>query len=362
MRFRALLIPVAALGLLAACSDNSTASDGSTPTSSAANPQKPEVKLPSKLPTELVVTDLTEGTGTAAGNGDTVVVNYVGVRSADGTEFDNSYDKGRSFPVTLGAGQVIEGWDKGLVGIKPGGRRQLDIPADLAYGDNPPSTDVIQKGDALTFVVDAVAVIPKPDPADAPDITVPPTPNQTEQTFKDLIVGEGAEIKPGQTVAVQLLAFSAADGKQIDHLTRYGEALGLLYQLADDLLDATGSVDTAGKAVAKGLRDAGHTVNEVDVRPETLEAALAKPADVVFPVLHGTWGEDGQLQTVLEARGVRFVGSGSAASRLGMDKAATKMAWEKADLPTPAYELVTKAKPVSAVRAPCAVKAVDSVK
>ena len=116
----------------------------------------------------------------------------------------------------------------------------------------------------------------------------------------------------------------------------------------------------SGKAVAQGLRDAGHAVNEVDVRPETLEAALAKPADVVFPVLHGTWGEDGQLQAVLEKRGVRFVGSGSAASRLGMDKAATKMAWEKADLPTPAYELVTRANPVSAVRAPCAVKAVDS--
>jgi len=225
MRFRALLIPVAALGLLAACGDDSTASDASTAAGAATTPQKPEVKLPSKLPTELVVTDLTEGTGAAAVNGDTVVVNYVGVRSADGTEFDNSYDKGRSFPVTLGAGQVIEGWDKGLLGIKPGGRRQLDIPADLAYGDNPPSTDVIQKGDALTFVVDAVAVIPKPDPADAPDITVPPTPNQAEQTFKDLIVGEGAEIKPGQTVAVQLLAFSAADGKQIDSSWEAGTPL-----------------------------------------------------------------------------------------------------------------------------------------
>ena len=225
MRFRALLIPVAALGLLAACGDDSTASDASTAAGAATTPQKPEVKLPSKLPTELVVTDLTEGTGAAAVNGDTVVVNYVGVRSADGTEFDNSYDKGRSFPVTLGAGQVIEGWDKGLLGIKPGGRRQLDIPADLAYGDNPPSTDVIQKGDALTFVVDAVAVIPKPDPAEAPDITVPPTPNQAEQTFKDLIVGEGAEIKPGQTVAVQLLAFSAADGKQIDSSWEAGTPL-----------------------------------------------------------------------------------------------------------------------------------------
>jgi peptidylprolyl isomerase len=232
MRFRALLIPVAALGLLAACGDDSTASDASTAATAAAgsptttaSPQKPEVKLPSALPTELVVTDLTEGTGTAAANGDTVVVNYVGVRSEDGKEFDNSYDKGRTFPVTLGSGQVIEGWDKGLVGIKPGGRRQLDIPASLAYCDNPPSTDVIQKGDALTFVVDAVAVIPKVDPADAPDVTVPPTPNQAEQTFTDLIVGDGAEIQPGQTVAVHLLAFSAADGKQIDSSWEAGTPL-----------------------------------------------------------------------------------------------------------------------------------------
>jgi peptidylprolyl isomerase len=230
MRFRALLIPVAALGLLAACGDDSTASNASTAATAAAgptttSPQKPEVKLPSTLPTELVVTDLTEGTGTAAATGDTVVVNYVGVRSEDGKEFDNSYDKGRTFPVTLGSGQVIEGWDKGLVGIKPGGRRQLDIPAALAYGDNPPSTDVIQKGDALTFVVDAVAVIPKVDPADAPDVTVPPTPNQAEQTFTDLIVGDGAEIQPGQTVAVHLLAFSAADGKQIDSSWEAGTPL-----------------------------------------------------------------------------------------------------------------------------------------
>jgi D-alanine-D-alanine ligase len=116
----------------------------------------------------------------------------------------------------------------------------------------------------------------------------------------------------------------------------------------------------SGKAVAGGLREAGHLVNEVDVRPETLEAALSTPADVVFPVLHGTWGEDGQLQAILEQRKVPFVGSGSAASRLGMDKAATKVAWEKAGLPTPPYELVTKAKPTTNIKAPCAIKAVDS--
>ena len=116
----------------------------------------------------------------------------------------------------------------------------------------------------------------------------------------------------------------------------------------------------SGKAVAAGLREAGHTVTDIDVRPESLDDALAKSADVIFPVLHGTWGEDGQLQAILESRKLKFVGSGSAASRLGMDKAATKMAWDKAGLPTPPYELVTKANPITAITAPCAVKAVDS--
>jgi D-alanine-D-alanine ligase len=116
----------------------------------------------------------------------------------------------------------------------------------------------------------------------------------------------------------------------------------------------------SGRAVANGLREAGHAVHELDVRPETLDAALAHKADVVFPVLHGTWGEDGQLQVILEQRKIRFVGSGSAASKLGMDKAATKLAWEKAGLPTPPYELVTRANPVTAIKAPAAVKAVAS--
>ena len=153
------------------------------------------------------------------------MVHYIGVRSADGAEFDNSYDRGTPFPVTVGGGQVIKGWDEGLVGIKGGGRRQLDIPADLAYGDAPPSTDVIQPGDALSFVIDVVTIIPKADPADAPVVSIPPTPNQTAQTFTDLIVGDGVGIEPGQTVAVQLVAFSAADGKQLDSSWETGTPL-----------------------------------------------------------------------------------------------------------------------------------------
>ncbi|MDW3215935.1 MAG: peptidylprolyl isomerase [Ilumatobacteraceae bacterium] len=127
---------------------------------------KPEVQIPDELPTELVVTDLIEGTGPEAEAGDTVVVNYVGVRSEDGFEFDNSYDRGQPFPVQLGAGSVIQGWDLGLVGARVGTRRQLDIPAELAYGDA--DRGDIRPGDALTFVIDVLA-IEKP-----PVITAPP--------------------------------------------------------------------------------------------------------------------------------------------------------------------------------------------
>lgn len=238
MRIRTVLASIAALGLMAACGDSSDGSSGTAaPTTSLASVAgttvpappvstlpKPAVQIPTSPPTELVITDLTEGTGPAAVAGDTVVVHYVGVRSADGTEFDNSYDRGSPFPVTLGVGQVIKGWDQGLVGVKKGGRRQLDIPADLAYGDNPPSEE-IKAGDALSFVIDVVAIIPKPDPFDEPAVSVPPTPNQTEQTFTDLIVGDGPGFTAGQTVVLMFLAFSAADGKQIDSSWESGAPL-----------------------------------------------------------------------------------------------------------------------------------------
>jgi D-alanine-D-alanine ligase len=115
----------------------------------------------------------------------------------------------------------------------------------------------------------------------------------------------------------------------------------------------------SGKAVAQGLREARHAVTEIDVRPEALEAALSHSADVVFPVLHGAWGEDGQLQKVLEARGIKFVGSGSAASRLGMNKVETKRAWEKAGLLTPPYRVVESLNDAIPEEA-CVVKAIDS--
>ena len=114
----------------------------------------------------------------------------------------------------------------------------------------------------------------------------------------------------------------------------------------------------SGAAVANGLRQAGHDVVESDISPTDL-TGLEYDADVIFPVLHGTFGESGELQEILEERNLPFVGSGSKASRLGMDKVTTKRAWERAGLPTPPYRVITSMdEPIP--QEPCVVKAIDS--
>lgn len=95
----------------------------------------------------------------------------------------------------------------------------------------------------------------------------------------------------------------------------------------------------SGAGVAAALRQAGHEVFVSDVSPFDL-SGLDTPADVIFPVLHGDFGESGELQEILEARGLAFVGSGSTASALGMDKVATKRAWRSAGLPTPLWRVL----------------------
>jgi D-alanine-D-alanine ligase len=115
----------------------------------------------------------------------------------------------------------------------------------------------------------------------------------------------------------------------------------------------------SGKAVINGLCSMGHQVFGSDVSPTDL-SGLDHAADVVFPVLHGAFGESGELQEILEKRGVPFVGSGSHASRLGMNKVHTKQAWEKAGLPTPAYRVIARGEAISPIPGSCVVKAIDS--
>jgi peptidylprolyl isomerase len=104
-------------------------------------------------PTKLESKDLITGTGTEAKKGSTVYVNYVGALWKTGAEFDSSWKRNEPFLFVIGTGEVIKGWDKGVVGMKVGGRRELRIPSEEAYGKlgNAPK---IPKNEALIFVVD----------------------------------------------------------------------------------------------------------------------------------------------------------------------------------------------------------------
>ncbi len=121
--------------------------------------KKPIVIVPSgPAPKNLVVKDLITGSGTAAKTGSSITVNYVGVLYKGGKEFDSSWKRNQPFgPLKLGQGAVIPGWDKGLVGLKVGGRRELIIPPSLGYGKTgrPPA---IPPNSTLVFVVDLLGV------------------------------------------------------------------------------------------------------------------------------------------------------------------------------------------------------------
>ena len=119
---------------------------------------RPEIDFPDgEPPAEPRITDIWEGDGTAANPGDRVTVHDVGVAYSTGEEFDASWNRGDPLQFQLGAGHVIAGWDQGLQGMKVGGRRQLIIPPDLAYGDRG-AGHVITPGETLIFVCDLVPI------------------------------------------------------------------------------------------------------------------------------------------------------------------------------------------------------------
>lgn len=120
--------------------------------------EKPEIDFPGgEPPADLEIKDIWEGDGPVAKAGDTVSVHYVGVAFSTGEEFDASWNRGAPLKFQLGVGQVIAGWDQGVQGMKVGGRRQLVIPAHLAYGDRGAGAR-IAPGETLIFVCDLVGV------------------------------------------------------------------------------------------------------------------------------------------------------------------------------------------------------------
>ena len=118
--------------------------------------EKPAPEIPSDTtpPAELITEDIVKGKGKAAKAGDTVSMQYAGYNWSNGQLFDASWDRGKQpFEFGLGAGMVIPGWDEGIVGMKPGGRRLLVIPPEMGYGPagSPPA---IGPNETLVFVVD----------------------------------------------------------------------------------------------------------------------------------------------------------------------------------------------------------------
>jgi peptidylprolyl isomerase len=118
--------------------------------------KKPTVTVPDELPPDtLQIKDIVKGKGPPARNGDKVSMMYTGITWSTSVEFDTSWDDGQPYTLTLGQGDVIKGWDEGIVGMRQGGRRELTIPADLAYGaqGSPPK---IGPNECLRFIIDLV--------------------------------------------------------------------------------------------------------------------------------------------------------------------------------------------------------------
>lgn len=183
-----------------------------------------------EAPTELLITDIKTGTGREATPGDSVWVDYVGVITLTGELFDTSLARGQALNFTVGAGQVIQGWDDGLLGATPGTKRRLDIPADLAYGDNPPG-DPIKAGDALTFIVDVRAVVPPTRAEDAPlDIDTAPSDGALELSIEDFVEGDGHTAVTGDTVLAHLLLVRGDNRVTLFNTWDRGEPLEILLE------------------------------------------------------------------------------------------------------------------------------------
>lgn len=120
--------------------------------------ERPEIDfIEGPPPAELEVTDIKIGEGAQAGHGSTVDVHYVGVAFSNGEEFDASWNRGAPLSFRLGASQVIQGWDQGVMGMRVGGRRKLVIPPHLAYGQRG-APGAIAPNETLIFVCDLVGV------------------------------------------------------------------------------------------------------------------------------------------------------------------------------------------------------------
>ncbi|KQX89838.1 MULTISPECIES: FKBP-type peptidyl-prolyl cis-trans isomerase [Streptomyces] len=226
----------------AACGDDK-ASDSASPkngvpaiTAGAKFGEKPTLaKGEGDPPKELKTEVISEGDGAKLKNGDAIQVNYLGQAWDSTKPFDNSFDRKQPFDLTLGAGMVIQGWDKGLVGQKVGSRVELVIPPDLGYGEQ--GQGDIKPNATLVFVVDVVKATQVPKSAEgsevaqdnidlpkvgtntdgkAPKVTFPKGDPPKKLVSSYVLESDGAVIKETDSVVVNYEAFLWKGGKKFD--------------------------------------------------------------------------------------------------------------------------------------------------
>jgi len=164
-------------------------------------------------PKDLVVEDIVQGLGDPVGEGDFLIMQYVGVLCSTGLQFDASWDRGQPFSFELGLGNVIAGWDEGIVGMAIGGRRLLTIPPEKAYGKAGSGSGSIGPNETLLFVVDLLASVPVD--LEKPAVSIPSEP-ATELTIEDIVEGGGREVESGNVVYVHYVGYSQSTGTQFD--------------------------------------------------------------------------------------------------------------------------------------------------
>lgn len=240
-----LLLSAAACGSDDKASDSASSETGAPAiTAGAKFGEKPTIaKGKGDPPKELQTTVLSKGDGAALKNGDAVQVNYLG-QAWDSTEpFDNSYDRKSPFDLTLGAGMVIQGWDKGLVGQKVGSRVELVIPPDLGYGAQG-SGDTIKPNATLVFVIDIVKATTVPTSAKgtevpqnnaalpkvgtnadgkAPSVTIPKSDPPAKLSSTYVLESDGEVITDTDSVVVNYVGLLWKDGKTFDSTYEQGK-------------------------------------------------------------------------------------------------------------------------------------------
>ncbi len=238
---------IATVVLLAACGSSDDLGGkvvedglGCQPTETERSTEVPTVEAVADAPAEVETDDLEEGKGCGIDTDTYLTLDLVGATAADAKVFTDTFADERPITATLGSGQLIAGLETGLEGMKVGGRRQLTIPADLAYGKEGNLAQGIAADQALVFVVDLVAVsgtplycnaatVPAgPEGSGKPATVEMPLEAPADEVVKtDLKEGTGDPVEAGNYVTVQYLGVSCASGQQFDSSWDNGEPFPL---------------------------------------------------------------------------------------------------------------------------------------